>query len=179
MLVITNILYFFFLRTLKTGVTSWATEGDRFPSIKSKNHEQCVSFCCSCAALLWAPERILCENPLLTRSPPHPVHSVHLWSCAGCVWKPLGNDFHSALQAAAFSSQFLDHLPGLCRLLGGSDCDALQHSEVRGELLVLWGELLSTPLLFWRLILLRFHLPLVLYLSGQVHCRHWPPGLSN
>jgi hypothetical protein len=58
------------------------------------------------------------------------------------------SDFSSSLQAAAFSSQFLDHLPGLCRLLGGSDCDALQHSEVRGELLVLWAALLSTPLLF-------------------------------
>ena len=62
-------------------MTSWATEGDRFPGIKSENHEQCVS-CCSCAALLRAPERILCENPLLTSSPPHPVHSVQLWSCA-------------------------------------------------------------------------------------------------
>ena len=113
-----------------------------FTCYLQQHHEQQLIHCCSCAALLRAPEWILCENPLLTRSPPHPVHSVHLWSCAGCIWKPLGNDFHSPLQAAAFSSQFLDHLPGLCRLLGGSDCDALQHSEVRGELLVLWGKLL-------------------------------------
>ena len=28
------------------------------------------------------------------------------------------------------------------RLLGGGDCHAFKHSEVRGELLVLWGELL-------------------------------------
>ena len=149
MLAISNILYFsiFFKRTLKTGMPSWAPEGDQFPGIKSENHEQCVS-CRSCAAVLRAPERIPCENPLLTRPPPHPLHGVHLWSCAGCIWKPPGDDCNSPLQAAAVSNQLLDRLSGLCGLLGGSDCDALQHSEVRGELLVLWGELLSTPLLF-------------------------------
>ena len=141
-------VYLFFKDISKSGMTAWATEGDRFPGIKPENHEQCVSFCCSCAALLRAPERILCENPLLTRSPPHPVHSGHLWSCAGCVWKSPGDDFHSPFQAAAFSYQLLDCFSGLCRLLGGCDCDALQHSEVRGELLVLWAALLSTPLLF-------------------------------
>nr|XP_020740032.1 trace amine-associated receptor 7b-like [Odocoileus virginianus texanus] len=100
-------------------MTSWATEGDRFPGIKSENHEQCVSFCCGCAALLRAPERILCENPLLTGSPPHPLHRVHLWSCADCIWKSPGDDCNSPLQAAAFSYQLLDRLSGLCRLLGG------------------------------------------------------------
>ena len=48
---------------------SWATEGDKFPGIKSENHAQCVSCCRRSAALLRAPERILCENPLLTRPP--------------------------------------------------------------------------------------------------------------
>ena len=150
-----------------------------FTSYWQQQHEQQLTQRCSCAALLRAPERILCENPLLTRSPPDPVHNVWFWSCAGYIWKSLGNDFHSPLHAAAFSNQFFDRFPGLCGLHGGSDCDALQHSEVCGELLVFWGELLSISFLFWRVILSSFHLPLVLYLSGQVHCRLWPAGLSN
>ena len=49
--------------------------------------------------------------------------------------------FSSSLQAAAFASQFLDRLSGLRGLSGGSDPDALQHGQVRGELLVLWSPI--------------------------------------
>ena len=76
------------------------------------------------------------------------LYTVFTFGAVLTIWKSPGDDFHSPLQAAAFSNQFFDRFPGLCGLHGGSDCDALQHSEVRGELLVLWGELLSTPLLF-------------------------------
>ena len=166
-----KLLYFIWLKKGRTSadVTSY----------RQQHHEQQLTRRCSCAAVLRAPERILCENPLLTRPTHNPLHGVLLWNGAGCIWKPPGDDFHSPLQAAAFSNQLLDHLSGLCRLHGGSDCDALQHSEVRGELLVLWGKLLSISHLFWWVILLCVHLPLVLYLSGQVHCDFWPPGLSS
>ena len=39
-----------------------------------------------------------------------------LWVFIGYLWKLVGDYFSSSLQAAAFSSQFLDHLSGLCRV---------------------------------------------------------------
>ena len=41
-------------------------------------------------------------------------HSVWLQVFIGYLWKLLGDDFSSSLQAAAFSSQFFDRLYGLC-----------------------------------------------------------------
>ena len=105
------------------------------------DHEQQLVPHSSCAALLRAPERILCENPLLTRIPCDSVHRVWLWVFIGYLWKLLGDDVSSSLQAAAFASQFLDRLSGLRGLSGGSDPDALQHGQVRGELLVLWSPI--------------------------------------
>ena len=87
--------------------------------------------------------------------------------------------FSSSLQAAAFASQFLDRLSGLRGLSGGSDPDALQHGQVRGELLVLWSPILCPSQFLWCGILLLFSLPLVLHLHRQVHCCYWPPGLSH
>ena len=89
------------------------------------------------------------------------------------------SDFSSSLQGAAFSSQFLDRFSGLRRLSGGSDSDALQHGQVRGELLVLWSQILCPSQFLWCGILLLFSLPLVLHLLRQVRCCYWPPGLSH
>ena len=89
------------------------------------------------------------------------------------------SDFSSSLQGAAFSSQFLDRFSGLRRLSGGSDSDALQHGQVRGELLVLWSQILCPSQFLWCGILLLFSLPLVLHLHRQVRCCYWPPGLSH
>ena len=143
------------------------------------DHEQQLVPHCSCAALLWAPERILCEKPLLTCIPRDSVHGVWLWGCPGHVWKPPGDDCHPSFQAAALTNQFSHRLSGLCRLSGGSDCDALQHGQVRGELLVLWANFLHFSHMLWRSILLLFSLPPVLHLHRQVHCCYWPSGLSH
>ena len=97
----------------------------------------------------------------------------------GYLWKLLGDDFSSSLQAAAFASQFLDRLSGLRGLSGGSDRDALQHGQVRGELLVLWSQILCPSQFLWCGILLLFSLPPVLHLHRQVHCCYWPSGLSH
>ena len=39
-----------------------------------------------------------------------------LWVFTGYLWKLVGDDFSSSLQASAFSSQFIDHLSGLCEV---------------------------------------------------------------
>ena len=73
----------------------------------------------------------------------------------------------------------LFRLSGLRGLSSGSDGDALQHGQVRGELLVLWSQILCPSQLLWCGILLLFSLPLVLHLHRQVHCCDWPAGLSH
>lgn len=66
------------LRTFwKTGMTSWATEGTDFQVSNRENHEQCLLQLCSSAMSTWTDP---VWKPLLTSSPPHPVHSVHLWA---------------------------------------------------------------------------------------------------
>ena len=123
-------------------------------------------------------------NRSCIKSPYLPASRVILYSVwprvfIGYLWKLLGDDFSSSLQAAAFASQFLDRLSGLRGLSGGSDRDALQHGQICGELLVLWSQILCPSQFLWCGILLLFSLPLVLHLHRQVHCCYWPPGLSH
>ena len=121
----------------------------------------------------------------LLRKPPTHLHPGWFSTCClalGCpghVWKPPGDDCHPSFQAASLTNQFSHHLSGLCRLSSGSDCDALQHGQVCGELLVLWSQILCPSQFLWCGILLLFSLPLVLHLHWQVRCRYWPPGLSH
>ena len=126
-------------------------------------------------------------NRSCIKSPYSPASRVILYTVFGfgSLLAIFGNflvmtsDFSSSLQAAAFASQFLDRLSGLSGLSGGSDRDALQHGQVRGELLVLWSQILCPSQLLWCGILLLFSLPLVLHLHRQVHCCDWPAGLSH
>ena len=94
--------------------------------------------------------------------------------CAGPVWKPPGDDCHPSFQAAALTSQFSHRLSGLCRLSNASDCDALQHGQVRGELLVFGVNSLHFSHVLWCGTLLLFSLPPVPHLHRQVHRCYWP-----
>ena len=153
-----------------------------------KAETQQASNCRTMASNLCQSETVqLCSesvNRSGIKSPYLPASRVILYSVwprvfIGYLWKLLGDDFSSSLQAAAFASQFLDRLSGLRGLSGGSDRDALQHGQVRGELLVLWSQILCPSQFLWCGILLLFSLPLVLHLHRQVHCCYWPPGLSH
>ena len=136
------------------------------------------------------PSLQLCSSATSTwtdpvwKQPTHPfpwliLYMVFGLGCPGCVWKPPGDDCHPSFQAATLTNQFSHHLSGLYRLSSGSDCDALQHGQVRGELLVLWAKFLCFAHMLWCGILLLFSLPPVLHLHRQVHCCYWPSGLSH